>query len=146
MITACDNLEALRKSRVDLMKVKTTWKSVDLISQILDVWSNQHCTQLPQHVYGHQDDKRTGPLTCVEQLNVRMDKLAKTLAIRSFGQIVSIPAAVPLLGMSKVMVKGSLVVSTFQKSLAYSIHYSDMVDYLANKWEIDATLLHASVA
>jgi len=48
--------------------------------------------------------------------------------------------------MSKVMVKGSLVVSTFQKSLAYGIHHSDMVDYLANKWEIDANLLHASVA
>ena len=146
MITACDNLEALRKSTVDRTKVKTTWKSVDLISQILDVWSNQHCTQLPQHVYGHQDDKRTGPLTFVEQLNVRMDKLAKTLAIRSFGQVVSIPSAVPLLGMSKVMVKGSLVVSNFQKSLAYGIHHNDMVEYIADKWEIDATLLHDTVA
>jgi len=48
--------------------------------------------------------------------------------------------------MGQVMVKGSLVVSTFQKSLAYSIHHSDMVEYLANKWEIDANLLHESVA
>ena len=75
-----------------------------------------------------------------------MDKLAKTLAIRSFGQVVSIPSAVPLLGMSKVMVKGSLVVSTFQKSLAYGIHHSDMVEYIADKWEIDAYLLQDTVA
>ena len=31
MITACDNLEAMRKSTVDRTKVKITWKSVDLI-------------------------------------------------------------------------------------------------------------------
>jgi hypothetical protein len=146
MITACDNLEALRKSTVERTKVKTTWKSVELISQILDVWSKQHCTQLPQHVYGHQDDKHMGPLTFVEQLNISMDTLAKMLATRSFGRIAPIPAAVPLIGMGQVMVKGSLVVSTFQKSLAYGIHHSDIVEYLANEWEIDTNLLHESVA
>jgi hypothetical protein len=48
--------------------------------------------------------------------------------------------------MSKVMVKGSLVVSNFQKSLAYGIHHNDMVEYIADKWEIDANLLHDTVA
>jgi hypothetical protein len=48
--------------------------------------------------------------------------------------------------MGQVMVKGSLVVSNFQKSLAYGIHHSDMVEYLANKWEIDVNLLHETVA
>jgi hypothetical protein len=46
-------------------------------------------TTLPaitQHAYDHQDDKRMGTLTIVESLNVHMDKLAKTLAIWSFGR------------------------------------------------------------
>jgi len=82
ILTACDNLEAVRKITADRYKVKTKWKSVNFISQITDVWSHQHsCKPSPQHVYGHQDDKRTGPLTFVEHLNVRMDRLAKSLAI-----------------------------------------------------------------
>jgi len=86
MLTACDNLEALQKITVAWTKVKTSWKSVDFISQILDVWSQQHYQPLPQHVYGHQDNKYIGPLTFIEWLNVRMQKMAKTLAIRSFGR------------------------------------------------------------
>jgi len=115
MLTACDNLEALRKITVARTKVKTLWKRVDFTSQILDVWSQQHCQPSPQHVYGHQDDKRMAPLTFVECLNVYMDKLAKTLAIRSFGRTQAIPTAVPLIGLGQVMIQGTLVASTFQK-------------------------------
>jgi len=75
------------------------------ISQILDVWSQQHCQPSPQHVYGHQDDKGMGPLTFVEHLNVRMDKLAKTLAIRSFGMPPSIPPAVLHIGLGQATCK-----------------------------------------
>jgi len=146
MLTAYDNLEALRKITADRHKVKTTWKSVDFISQILDVWSHQHCKPSPQHVYGHQDDKRTGPLTFVEHLNVQMDRLAKSLAIPSFGNLPSIPPAVPLIGMSQLVIQDTLIASTFQKSLTYSIHHNAMVEYLGYKWEIDANILRDSVA
>jgi len=146
MLTACDNLEALRKVTADRTRVKTTWKSVDIISQILDVWSTQHCTPAPQHVYGHQDDKRTGPLTFIEHLNVRMDKLAKSLAIRGFGHPPDTPPAVPMIGMSQLVIQNTLVASSFQKSMTYSMHHTDMVEYLGRKWEIDVHLLHESVA
>jgi len=48
MLTACDNLKALWKITVARTKVKTSWKSVNFISQILDVWSQQHCQPSPQ--------------------------------------------------------------------------------------------------
>jgi len=146
MLTACDNLEALRKIRVARTKVKTSWKSVDFISQILDVWSQQHCQPSPQHVYGHQDDKGMGPLTFVEHLNVRMDKLAKTLAIRSFAIPPSIPPAVLHIGLGQAIIQGSLVASTFQKSLSYGIHHHAMVEYVANKWELDVNTLQDTVS
>jgi len=146
MLTACDNLEALRKITVARTKVKTSWKSVDFISQILDVWSQQHCQPSPQHVYGHQDDKGMAPLTLVECLNVCMDKVAKTLAIRSFGRTPAIPTAVPLIGLGQVVIQGSLVASTFQKSLTRNSHHNEMVEYLAHKWDIDTDILHDSVA
>jgi len=69
MLTACDNLEALQTITVARTKVKSSWKSVDFISHVLDVWSQQHCQPSPQHVYGHQDDKGMVPLTFVEHLN-----------------------------------------------------------------------------
>ncbi len=51
MLTAYDNLEALQKIRVAQQKVKTSWKSVDLISQILDIWNHQHCKPSTQHIF-----------------------------------------------------------------------------------------------
>ena len=40
--------------------------------------------------------------------------------------------------MSQLVIQDTLVVSSFQKSLTYSIHHNDMVEYLGRKWEIDA--------
>jgi len=146
MLTACDNLEALQIITVARTKVKTTWKSVDFISQILDVWSQQHCQSSPQHVYGHQDDKGMGPLTFLEHLNVRMDKLTKTLAIRSFRIPPSIPPAVLHIRLGQAIIQGSLVASTFQKSLSYGIHHHAMVEHVANKWELGVTTLQDTVS
>ena len=87
MLTACNNLEALRKITASHAKVKTTWTSVDLITQILDIWQHRHCQPTPQHVYGHQGDKHMGLLPFVEHLNIRTDKLAKSIAIRGFGTV-----------------------------------------------------------
>jgi len=75
-----------------------------------------------------------------------MDKLAKTLAIRSFGRTPAIPTAVPLIGLGQVMIQGTLVASTFQKSITRTSHHNEMVEYLANKWDIDADILHDAVA
>jgi len=146
MLTACDNLEDLRKITVARTKVKTSWKSVNFISQILDVWSQQHCQPSPQHVYSHQDNKGMGPLTFVEHLNVHMDKLAKILAIQSFGIPPSIPPAVLHLGLGRAVIQGTLVTSTFQKSMSYGIHHNAMIEYVANKWEIDVHTLQDSIS
>jgi len=85
----------------------------------------------------HQDDKGMGPLTFVEHLNVRMDKLAKTLAIQNFGIPPSIPPAVLHIGLGQPIIQGSLVASTCQKSMSYGIHHHAMVEYVVNKWELD---------
>jgi len=75
-----------------------------------------------------------------------MQKMAKTLAIRSFGRTPAIPTAVLLIGMGQVVIQGTLVALTFQKLLTRNSHHNEMVEYLANKWDIDADILHNSVA
>jgi len=91
-----------------------------------------------------------GPLTFVEHLNVRMDKLAKTLAIRSFGMPPSIPPSIPPavlhIGLGQAIIQRSLVASTFQKSLWYGRHHHAMVEYVANQWELDVNTLQHTVS
>lgn len=48
--------------------------------------------------------------------------------------------------MSQLVIQNTLVVSSFQKSMTYSIHHNDMIEYLGRKWEIDVNILHESVA
>ena len=73
LTNTCDNLEAVKKLNAKRPSVQPSWKSVDLITQILDVWEMHDGLPLAKHVYGHQDDKRIGPLSFIEHLNVRMD-------------------------------------------------------------------------
>ena len=75
-----------------------------------------------------------------------MDKLAKTLTIRSFRKPPSIPPAVLHIGLGQAIIQGSLVASTFQKSLSYGIHHRVMVEYVANKWELNVTTLQDTVS
>jgi len=62
IVIAYDNIRALEKTVVSRHKVKGAWKSADLVTQILDTWSEIPFQPLDTHVYGHQDE-RIGPLT-----------------------------------------------------------------------------------
>jgi len=86
LTNTCDNLEAVKKIVVPKTKVQQMWKSVDLITQILNIWQLQQGKPIPTHVYAHQDDKCMGPLSFLENLNCRMDHLAKRIAISYFTQ------------------------------------------------------------
>jgi len=53
-VVACDNIRALEKTIVERHKVKGSWKSVDLITQLLDIWSELLFQPMVKHVYGHR--------------------------------------------------------------------------------------------
>ena len=78
-VVACDNIWALEKTVVERHKVKGSWKSVDLITQLLDIWSDMPFQPKTVHVYGHRGDQ-IGPLPFFEHPNVRMDSVAKSVA------------------------------------------------------------------
>jgi len=136
LTNACDNLEAVKKIVVPKTKVQQTWKSVDLITQILDILQLQQGKPIPTHVYVHQDDKRMGPQSFLECLNCRMDHLAKSIAISHFTQP---PRNLPpsLLGLGTILVGTNTVVSSVHRSLSFGILHKDMVTSLADRWELD---------
>ena len=136
LTNACDNLEAVKKIVVPKATVQQTWKSVDLIAQILDIWQLQQGIPLPKHVYAHQDDKRMGPLSFLEHLNVKMDHLAKRIAISNFTRP---PRNMPpsSLGLGTIRVGTDTIVSSIQRSMTGNILHKDMVVYLADRWELD---------
>jgi len=57
----------------------------------------------------------------------------------------SIPPALLHLGLGQAVIQGTLVASTFQKSMSYGIHHNVMIEYVANKWEINVHVLQDSV-
>ena len=124
---------------VNSEKVKVSWKSVDLITQLLDLWKNLPITPNTTHIYGHRDE-RIGPLTFLETLNVRMDSLAKRIAVNNLGQS-QLLLPLSTVGFGTVIVVGHLVSSRLQQSLSDAIHRNSLMEYLADKWDLDESLL-----
>jgi hypothetical protein len=56
--------------------VKPSWKHVDLLTDLIDLWENLPMKARLEHVLGHQDDVGR-PLTLLERINVRMDQQQK---------------------------------------------------------------------
>ena len=79
MKTVCDGLAALNRVGIDKSYVRCSSKHVDMISMITDLWENSDFNFVKEHVFAHQDDLNR-PLTMLEQLNCRMDILAKDIA------------------------------------------------------------------
>ena len=73
-------------------------------------------------------------------LNVRMDSLAKRIALNNLGQLQHLlPLSIG--GYGTVSVGGQLVSSQLQQSLSDAIHRNSLMEYLADKWELDELLL-----
>ena len=74
-----------------------------------------------------------------------MDTLAKSIALRHLGQSQRLPQ-ISILGYgTTITVGGNLVSSRLQQSLCDTIHQNTLIEYLADKWEIDEIVLKDSV-
>jgi hypothetical protein len=60
--------------------VKPSWKHVDLLTGLIDLWANLPMKARLEHELEHQDDVGR-PLTVLERINVRMDSTAKTITL-----------------------------------------------------------------
>jgi len=134
----------VKKLNVRRSSIQPSWKSADLITEILDVWEMHDGLPIAKHVYGHQDDKRIGPLSFIEHLNVKMDALAKRIAISHFHTVPRPLVSYPF-GIGTITVGGHPIVSTVQKAIVDRIHHTDMVAYLESKWSLDENLLRDTV-
>ena len=129
MVVACDNIRNLKKTVVGRDKVKVSWKRVDIITQLLDLWRDLPLSPHATHVYGHQDE-RIGPLTFLETLNVCM------VALNNLGRSQHL-LPLSIVGYGTVSVGGQLMSSQLQQSLSNTIHRNSLMEYLADKWELD---------
>jgi len=76
---SCNGKSALLQSLVTSREYfNSRQKSFDIISAIISIRERIRGTLVPTHVTGHQDD-RGGELTHLEELNVKMDSLAKAI-------------------------------------------------------------------
>ena len=62
--------------------MKSSGKSVDLISMTSEVWLHSKYEVIKEHVYAHQDKKESyGPLSIESRLNCKVEQVAKRFAI-----------------------------------------------------------------
>ena len=81
LTTYCDRISALKQvgKHPDTISCKT--KHVNLVSILTKFWYGFKFRPLAEHVYGHRDESSHNP-TIPEQLNCRMDQLAKWITLR----------------------------------------------------------------
>ena len=80
VLLGCDCINALRQAMVNsrITNVTSKWKHSDITSAVVQVIKRLPIKINPRHIKGHQDDHNTfDNLSRLEQLNVRMDYLAK---------------------------------------------------------------------
>ena len=130
MVIGCANICALEKTVVSYGKVKVSWKSVDIITQLLNIWCDlpiKPCAML--HVYEHRNE-RIGTLTFLETLKVQMNSLAKRIVVSHLGQSQHLPP-LSILDYGMVTDGEHLVSSRLQHSLCDAIHCNTLMIYLA---------------
>ena len=123
MTLACDGESALYRSLTGGRdKLNTSVKHSDLLSRTHDRKDVLRSDITPRHVYGHRDDLSTN-LTVLEKLNVRMDTLAKAIALVGRRQNMLPLAALPLSpdGYPIVRIRGKAISSDLEKTLLYEV-------------------------
>jgi hypothetical protein len=78
-LVACDNLGGLNRSKQRKKKIPPSGKHADILRSLRRVHAQLRGQLRYQHVYGHQDRKKTWEqMTLLEKLNYKCDSLAKS--------------------------------------------------------------------
>jgi len=131
MKLACDGESALYRSLTGgREKLNTSIKHSDILSRTHDRKDAIRSLLLPVHVYGHRDDISQN-LSVLELLNVRMDKLAKAIAlVGRRDNVVSLdglPGSKD--GYPVVRVRNKVISSELERSLM-----SEVAGFRIQKW------------
>ena len=114
----CDGLPALQTVNTKAVYIKSSGKSVDLISMTSAIWLKSNFTVSKKHVYAHQDDtSQIETLTMESILNCKVDLLAKQFALEQICSNKTNLFKNTTLGLGTVTCSGKLVSSQTQKTL-----------------------------
>ena len=123
MVLACDGEGALYRSLTGGRdKLNTSVKHADILSRTHDRKDAMKSHLTPVHVYGHRDDLSKN-LTVLERLNVKMDNLAKAIALVGRRQNIPCLDGLPPStdGYPTLRIRGSVISSELERSLMHHI-------------------------
>ena len=140
----CDNEAALTNFLPSPRPLKIKWRHCDLVSLLRQIWNTSTCAPRPVHVYGHQE-KRYGPPTLFEHINMHMDRRAKACAL-SFEPLNDHGPDWNRKGYGLVRYKGKIIGGAYKKNLYDGICHDKYVDYLSIKWNHDEETMKTQIA
>ena len=120
---------------------------MDLISCIVNLWETSTFRPNLEHVYGHSDEIPFQILTPIQQLNIRLDKKAKEIALRHMktpGH--SPPDFYHSYGLGTITCHNQYISSHLQSSLYDSVLYSRFLDYLSSVFQIPHNTIQENVS
>jgi hypothetical protein len=134
-ILGCDCRSALESTFYSYRPPRVTDHHADIKASIYHFVQSGSISLEPMHIYAHQDDfVPFHKLSIPEQLNVRMDFLAKQARIDYSALIrtTNLPISIPF-SFAPVRVKGHLISANIKKELLYHISSNVSIDYWIDK-------------
>ena len=145
LTVACDGKSALSKVFSGRAKLKARHKHIDLISVINELWEDAPFNIVKEHVYGHQDILGR-ILTQLEELNCRVDVLAKEIALHQILLHTPPPAIAPTsLGFGSIYCSNHLVTGNIQSTLYRHITCKKLISWIAYTSDTSINLKYTDI-
>ena len=142
----CDGMSALKTVNTAATNIKSSGKSVDLISMTPEVWSNSKYEVIKEHVYAHQDEKNIyGPLTIESSLNCKVDLIAKRFALNHIASNQRFNYQHNSLGLGTTQCAGKLISSRTQSTMYKIILNSKLIEKHSKRMKMPAASLTSLV-
>lgn len=143
----CDGLSALQIVNTEAVYIKSSGKSVDLISMTSEVWRQSKYELVKEHVYAHQDeDEHYGPLTIESTLNCKADLLAKRFAHTQMRSNQRFIYQHNSLGLGTTICAGKLITSRTQSSMYKIIMNNKLIEKHSDRMNLSVASLYSLVS
>ena len=142
----CDGLSALNTVNTAAAYIKSSGKSVDLISMTSELWLHSKHIVIKEHVYAHQDEKESySSLSIESKLNCKVDQMAKDFSIKHIARNQRIVFHPSSLGLGTTKCKGQLISSKTQSTMYTMIMNAKLIEKHAKRMNLPATVLKSLV-
>ena len=141
-----DCISALNRLTTSREYIKSTYKHMDIISLIIDLWDNTPFRVNPLHVKAHQDNLPSNNLSPAAKLNCSMDTFAKQIALHAIIQKnLTPPTFNSTLGFGTIKCNSKTIHNCLQKNLYHLIAHNNFINKASSYFNIPSETFNSLI-